>query len=596
LSHPTPASVYADRLAARRTTADALAVRLDLLSYARLAAFLVGILVAALSFGGELFSPWFTLVPVAVFFYFLARFEQTRGRKAWAERAAKFYAGGLDRLAGRPAGTGDGARFADPAHPYADDLDLFGPGSVFERLTVCRTRIGEDTLAEWLLAPAEPAEVRSRQEAVADLAPRLDLREALAVAGADAPAADSRPLVEWGGQPHEPIALWKWWAIEALGWANLLAWAGWLFVGTSAVPVLAAGLPTLVIAIPLGPWTRRVLGPLERAAERLALFEAVLSRFEREAFSAPRLKKLQAAMTADGRTASQQLRELRELVQWYNSRRNPFFMPVAILRVWDVRFAFKFEAWRARSGPAVERWLRAAGEAEALGSFAGFAYENPSDIFPSVDAGPARLVARAVAHPLLALDRSVRNDVSLGGDGPRVLIVSGSNMSGKSTLLRAVGVNVVLALAGGVVRASGFALTPFSVGATMRVQDSLQAGRSRFFAEVTKVRLLLDLATRPSAPPLLFLLDELFAGTNSADRVAGAGGVIRALVAAGAVGFVTTHDLSLTAVTDTIPGAVNVHFRDDVAAGELHFDYTMRPGVVPHGNGLALMRAVGLKV
>jgi DNA mismatch repair ATPase MutS len=262
-----------------------------------------------------------------------------------------------------------------------------------------------------------------------------------------------------------------------------------------------------------------------------------------------------------------------------------------------VRFAFKLEVWRARSGPTVGRWLRAVGEAEALSSLAGYKYENPADIFPTVEAGPVRLAAVGVAHPLLPADRAVRNDVMLGGEGgPQVLIVSGSNMSGKSTLLRAVGVNAVLALAGGVVRATSFALTPLAIGATMRVQDSLQAGRSRFFAEVTKVRLLIDIATRENGPPLLFLLDELFAGTNSADRVAGAEGVVRALLAAGAIGFVTTHDLSLTAVTDTIPGAVNVHFCDGFAGGELHFDYTMRPGVVPHGNGLALMRAVGLKV
>jgi DNA mismatch repair ATPase MutS len=206
------------------------------------------------------------------------------------------------------------------------------------------------------------------------------------------------------------------------------------------------------------------------------------------------------------------------------------------------------------------------------------------------------LDAEGVSHPLLSPEVAVRNDVRLGEGAPRVLIVSGSNMSGKSTLLRAVGTNAVLALAGGTVRAKRFALAPVSLGATMRVQDSLQAGKSRFFAEVTKVRLLLDIASRPGAPPLLFLLDELFAGTNSADRVAGAEGVVRALLSAGAIGFVTTHDLSLTAVTDQIPGAANVHFCDGFAGGEPHFDYTMRPGVVPHGNGLALMRAVGLKV
>jgi hypothetical protein len=526
----------------------------------------------------------------------VVKFEGTRGRKLWAERAAKFYAGGLDRLAGKPAGNGDGSRFADDAHPYSADLDLFGPGSVFERLTACRTRAGEDTLAAWLLAPAQPAEVKSRQEAVADLTPRLDLREAVAVAGADAPAADYHPLAEWGTAPREPVAAWKRGAVEILGWGNVLAWLGWFFAGTTSLPVIALGLPSLVIALPLLGWAWQVLAPLEHTLGNLSLFESLLGRLEYERFNAVRLKELQAAMIAEGVSASKQIRELREILHWYNSRRNPLFMPVAVLRMWDIRFAFKLEAWRARSGPAVANWLRAVGEVEALSSLAGYAYENPTDVFPVVESGAAHLTAVGVAHPLLPLDQGVRNDVSLGGDGPRVLIVSGSNMSGKSTLLRAVGVNAVLALAGGVVRATSFTLTPVSLGATMRVQDSLQAGKSRFFAEVTKVRLLLDIAAREGGPPLLFLLDELFAGTNSADRVAGAEGVVRALVSLGAIGFVTTHDLSLTAVTDTIPGAVNVHFRDDIADGELHFDYTMRPGVVPHGNGLALMRAVGLKV
>lgn len=585
-----------------------LATRLDTLSYCRLGAFLVGLVVAALGFAAQIISPWFTLVPVAVFFYFVARFEATRGQKLWAERAAKFYAGGLDRLEGRPGGAGDGARFADDAHPYSADLDLFGPGSVFERVTACRTRAGEDTLAAWLLAPADPAEVKARQEAVADLTPRLDLREAIAVAGADAPAADYHPLAKWGSAPIEaaawgvmggiPPAQWKRWAVEILGWGNVLAWTGWFFVpGVNSLPVIGFGVASLAVALPLLPWARRVLKPLERAAESLSLFESLLARFEREPFVAPRLKELQAALIADGLPGAKQIRDLRELLQWYNSRRNPFFFPVAVLRMWDLRFAFKLEAWRARSGAAVSRWLRAVGEAEALSSLAGHAYENPTDVFPTVETGSVRMVAVGVAHPLLPTNRAIRNDVSLGGEsGPRVLMVSGSNMSGKSTLLRAVGVNAVLALAGGVVRATSFTLTPLMIGATMRVQDSLQAGKSRFFAEVTKVRLLLDLASRAGGPPLLFLLDELFSGTNSADRVAGAEGVVRTLVAAGAIGFVTTHDLSLTAVTETIPGAVNVHFRDDITDNELHFDYTMRPGVVPHGNGLALMRVVGLKV
>ncbi len=416
------------------------------------------------------------------------------------------------------------------------------------------------------------------------------------MAGAAVPAVDYQPLADWGSSPPESIDSWKRWAIEILGWANVAAWVGWLFLGTSALPVLVFGVASIAVAAPLVPWSRRVLAPLERAERDLSLLESVLARLEREEFTAPRLRSLQAAMTVDGRRASVQIAELRYVLHWFNSRRNPLFLPVAILRMWDVRYAFKLEGWRVRSGPAVERWLRAVGEVEALSSLAGHAYDNPADVYPSVEPGPVRVEAVAVGHPLLAREKCVLNDLTLGGEsGSRVLMVSGSNMSGKSTLLRAVGVNVVLALAGGVVRAASLFLTPVALGATMRVQDSLQAGRSRFFAEVTKVRQLLDIASS-GGPPLVFLLDELFSGTNSADRVAGAEGVIRALVESGAVGFVTTHDLSLTAVTERLPGAVNVHFRDDFTTGELHFDYTMRPGVVEHGNGLAHMRAVGLKV
>ncbi|HEV3437278.1 MAG TPA: hypothetical protein VG122_07960 [Gemmata sp.] len=595
---PTPANIYTDRLSARRVTVAQLTVRLERLSYTRLGTFLLGLLIAGVGFGTNLISPWFTFIPVVGFLVLVGKFEMTRGRVRWMERSAAFYANGLDRLTGKPSKGDNGSRFADDTHPYAADLDLFGPGSLFERVTACRTRVGEDTLAAWLKAPAAPSEVKARQEAVVDLKPRLDLREAAAVAGIDAPAADYHPLADWGTAAAETIPGWKWWAIEILGWGNVLAWIGWFIgIGTHSFPVLAFGLPSLVIAIPLISWARRVLGPLEKVERDLSLLEAVLARLEHERFVSARLKELQVAMTAGGHTASAQIKELRKLLGWYNARRNAFFLPVAVLRMWDVRFAFMLEAWRARSGPAVGRWLRAMGEAEALSSLAGYAYENPEDGFPVVEAGPIRLAAVGIGHPLIPAGRCVRNDVTFDGQaGPRVLLVSGSNMSGKSTLLRAVGVNTVLALAGGVVRATSFTLTPVTLGATMRVQDSLQAGLSRFFAEVTKVRALLELATNKNIPPVLFLLDELFSGTNSADRVAGAEGVVRALLAAGAVGFVTTHDLSLAAITDRLPGAVTVHFCDGFAGGELHFDYTMRPGIVPHGNGLALMRAVGLQV
>lgn len=609
--HPSPAAVYAERLAARQAAAAVLRGQLDRLSYGRLAAFLAAVITAGLSLAAQLFSPFWIAVPVAVFLLLVAKFEVARGRLAWTERAARFYRGGLARLGGQPEAGGNGSRFADENHPYAADLDLFGPGSVFERLNCCRTRVGEDTLAAWLRAPADPTDVAARQAAVADLTPRLDLRESLACAGGSPNGTDYAQLAAWGAAPFEPIPAWKRWTVEVLGWANVLALIGWLFIGTTSIPVAVFALLSAAIAVPLGAWARQALAPVEQAEAELSLLEAVLVRLEREQVSAPRLRDLQAAMRADGLLASAQTAELRGLVTGLNARKNAFFFPIALLRMWSMRYAFKFEAWRKRSGAVLHAWLRAVGEAEALSSLAGYAYENPTDVFativdPSSQApcpvreretcGSPFLHAVALGHPLMPPGACVPNNVTLGGEtGPRVLIISGSNMSGKSTLLRSVGVNVVLALAGGVVRAKELTLTPLALGATMRVQDSLQAGRSRFFAEVTKVRHLLDLATA-NTPPLLFLLDELFSGTNSADRVAGAEGVIRTLLKAGAVGLVTTHDLALTAVTDQLPGSMNVHFCDGFAGGELRFDYTMRPGVVPHGNGLALMRAVGLQV
>ncbi|HSQ58741.1 MAG TPA: hypothetical protein VLM40_23670, partial [Gemmata sp.] len=215
-------TIYTARRDARRATAASLTERLDRLSYGRLAAFLLAAGLAGVGFGTDWLSPWFAVAPLLAFFYLVARFEMTRGRRGWAERAAAYYSAGLDRLEGKPAGPDDGARFANHDHPYSDDLDLFGPNSIFQRLSACRTRVGEDTLASWLLTPATPTEVQERQLAVADLKPRLDLREAVAVAGASTPAADYAQLVAWGKQSSVLIPRWKVWAVELLGWLNVV--------------------------------------------------------------------------------------------------------------------------------------------------------------------------------------------------------------------------------------------------------------------------------------------------------------------------------------------------------------------------------------
>ncbi|HEX8202246.1 MAG TPA: DNA mismatch repair protein MutS, partial [Isosphaeraceae bacterium] len=329
-------------------------------------------------------------------------------------------------------------------------------------------------------------------------------------------------------------------------------------------------------------------------AHDLTLLAELLGRLEREPVAAPRLRRIWQALDVAGHPPSRQIAHLARLLHLLDARRNQLFAPVGVVLLWTEHLALAIERWRATSGPAIAGWLAAVGEVEALGALAAYAYENPGDCLPELVEGAPLFDAEGFGHPLLPLDRCVRNDLRLG-DGLRVLLVSGSNMSGKSTLLRSVGVNVVLALAGAPVRARRLRLSPLAIGATLRIQDSLQAGKSRFYAEITRVRQLVDLAG--GSPPLLFLLDELFAGTNSHDRRQGAEAVVRRLIDRGAIGLVTTHDLALAEIVDGLaPRAANVHFEDHLEDGVMTFDYRMRPGVVRHSNALALMRAVGLEV
>lgn len=581
------------------------------LGWARLAAVVAFAVLLWLVLGATRLHAAWLLLPGAAFLGLVVAHERTYRARARARRAAAFHEAGLERLEGRFAGRGAaGERFADPAHPYAADLDLFGQGSLFELLCAARTRPGEERLAAWLQAGASAGVVRARQRAVAELTPRLLLREDLAVLGDEVAAGvDAARVAAWASSPPL-LPAWTLPATAGLLAALAAALAAWAAELTGPLPfaavLLAEGALLRVLRDPLA----RVAGGVDRPARELQVLALVLSRLEREPFQEPRLLALQATLTGapgqpGGATgpaadpASRRIAALVRLVERLAWAQNQFFAPIGFLLLWRPWQALAVERWRRRAGPAVAAWLDAVAELEALSSLAGHAFEHPSDPFPELldpaPGAPPVLEGEGLAHPLLR--QAVPNDLALGGAGPRALLVSGSNMSGKSTWLRTVGVNVVLAQAGAPVRARRLRLTPLSPGATLRIQDSLQAGRSRFYAEITRLKQLADLAAGPV--PLLFLLDEILHGTNSHDRRLGAEAVLTELLARGAIGLVTTHDLALTALGEgaaAVPAIQNAHFEDQVADGELHFDYRLRPGVVTHSNALALMRAVGLPV
>jgi hypothetical protein len=594
VSDPTasPSETYRQRFKDRRAQAVRLVRRDAWLSNSRLVVFLIGAIAAWGILVSEEWSGAWLPLPLIAYLALVFAHDLSRRASRKAQRAADFYARGLARLENRFAGTGrNDKQFAAPEHPYAGHLDLFGHGSVFELLSTAQTAAGEETLARWLLAPASPEEIRARNGAVRELRPRLQLREDLATLGPEVrEGLHPATLVAWGEAPTRLAAAWLRAVAATLAALTLVALVGWLWVDTGPAPLMICVLLEAIFALAFRRQVRQVIAQVEHPTHDLILLSELLARLEQERFESERARQLRSAFDTNGVPPSVRIKRLRRTIELLDSRRNQLFAPVAPFLLWGTQCALAIEAWRARCGPALGRWLSAVGELEALLDLAGYAYENPADPFPELMEGEPRFEAEGIGHPLLPEGTCVRNDLALGPQR-RLLLVTGSNMSGKSTLLRSVGVNVVLAQAGAPVRARSLRMSPLALGASVQIVDSLREGRSRFYAEITNLRRVVSLTEAPT--PVLFVLH----GTNSHDRRAGASAVVRGLVDRGAIGLVTTHDLALARIAeDLAPRAANVHFEDHLKGDKLLFDYKLRPGVVERSNALELMRAVGLEV
>jgi hypothetical protein len=512
-----------------------------------------------------------------------------------------FYQRGIARLDGKWPGSGEtGERFLDPLHPYARDLDLFGPAGLFELLCTARTRAGESTLAQWLLAPAPIEEIRLRQTAVAELTPLLDLRQHLFTLGEDVRlGVHPEALSTWGESSARFISrsTRRFAILLALLWlASLAAWAV-LGLGSLAVTM---SLINLGFSYRLQSRLNQAIEAVERAAPDMQLLSEVLHFTESQPFTAPKLTQLQAALQRDGIPPSVAIARLSRIVQSLESRRNLIARALDLFLLRSTHLVYTAEQWQHEFGPAIRPWLNAVGELEALAALSNYAFENPADTYPELTSGTGPLFeATAFAHPLLPAT-AIRNDLHMGRD-LQLIIVSGPNMAGKSTFMRAIGVNVVLAQCGAPVRARHLFLSPLAVAASICVLDSLQGGVSRFYAEINRLKLISDLTQQPT--PVLFLLDELLSGTNSHDRLIGTRFIVQSLVQQGAIGIVTTHDLALTKIPEAIgPQAINCHFADHIEedaadqTSRLKFDYKLHPGIVQTSNALELMRSIGLKV
>lgn len=565
------------------------------LSLTRLGLFVVGVGLAAMSLTANEVAVWWCLIPFGIFAAAIVWHERVLRQLDRCRRGIAYHDVNIDRLENRWQDAQPiGERYVDERHPYEFDLDLFGKGSLFQLLCRARTRLGEDTLADWLRAAASPSAIDFRQRAINELRGRVDLREELALLPAEVhDSIDQSLLQDWASRTPRLLSRKLLVTAGLLGGAALITGLGWWLFDWPVAYFASVVAAELVLHFALRGMLQQVAHDIDRAEAGMAILSQVLNVLEAERFQTPFLTALRSQLDTQRHPPSWQIRRLHRLDAWLDSSlHNQFFAPFAFVLCLPIWLSHAIERWRANIGPRIAQWLDAVGQFEAISSLAGYAFEHPADPFPEIVGPEAVLDAVGLGHPLIPADRCVRNDVRCGKQ-PQLVMVSGSNMSGKSTLLRTIGCNVVLAFAGAPVRATKLKLSPFVLATSIRVHDSLLEGASLFFAVISRLKGIVE--RTGGQTPLLFLIDEILPGTNSHDRRVGAEAIIRQLLHRGAVGLVTTHDLALTDIVDKLGHiAMNVHFEDRLEEGRMTFDYQLRPGVVRRSNALELMRLIGL--
>jgi hypothetical protein len=542
-----------------------------------------------------------------VFGYLAFQHQRVRRRLRYVEALVGINRRGLERATGQWAAFADtGAEFRDDGHPYATDLDLFGQASLFQWVSSATTPLGRETLARVLTdSPKDRSEILARQEAVTELARKLTWRQRFEAEGllASERLEPTEPLLQWatesyGAYLHPFVKL----GVRVLPVLTILVVALYFFQQAIPwqVPLLFVLLHSLLMRVN-GKERGRVLSLVYRYDARLGTYSRILELFEGQKFNAPWLVARQGRLRdGAGRSAYEQVHKLSKIAERISNRENAMFLILNILLLWDYQCMIALGEWKAESGKRLRAWLDVLAETEALSSLANIRFEHADWAMPAlteetgqVAGGPGAFAARKLGHPLITRSR-VANDFALQAPS-QISVLTGSNMSGKSTFLRTIGINLVLAYAGAPVCAEQFRCSLMNLWTSMRTTDNLEQSISSFYAEILRIKQIVEAAS--TAKPVCFLLDEVFKGTNSYDRHQGAKALIAQLQRAGAVGLVSTHDLELGDLEDDSDGRIkNYHFREYYQDGEIRFDYILRRGISTTRNALYLIRMMGIEV
>ena len=573
-----------------------------MLNHLRLATFLIGIGAAIFVYSGMqsyIFAASVFAVFAAIFIYLVVRHERLKDQKKFATSLRDINISSLKRLRGQwNTFSDDGKDFRDDNHSYSSDLDIFGKSSLFQWINTAVTFTGRHKLKDLLSGEIESStDILERQEAVEELATLMTWRQRFLADGlmASGKMRDPRELIAWAREANEVFR--KPWVI--LVFRAFPAITSILIVTAFVLNIVPTYLPVVALVIQFGMISFRVeargrmFSIAESYSDDLRIYYKMLKHIEQQSFSSPYINMIKDSIrNVKGLEVFGQLDRLSKVIDSISQRRNLFSIIFNTLVLWDFQNIIALEHWKQKAGD-VEAWFEALGQIEALASLAVIRFDNPGWVVPTIsEEGSAVLQAKDLGHPLLTGGRS-HNDLTVD-EKTRVLLITGSNMSGKSTLLRTAGVNLVLAYAGAPVCASSFRASVMSVYSSMRVGDNLGENISSFYAELLRIKTIVGQAT--SGERVFFLLDEIFKGTNSLDRHTGARVLINKLSRTNSIGLVSTHDLELCDIEEENDLVANYHFQEYYKDGKIHFDYILRPGPSTTRNALYLMQLAGIDV
>ena len=607
--------IYKNKVRQLDSTILHLSQSLNQLSTFRLVAFVVSIVLIIFLANERLLAPLFFVIPICLvsFGLLINRYNRLFREKQHAVFLKEINETELLRLENRLEKLPGGQSFVSRDHAYASDFDVFGSHSLFQLINRTTTESGRQLLAEWFSEPALKSVIMERQGAIKEIAPKFDWRQDLQAAGMryENSKSDYNKLLDWIEKPAELLGR------ESKNWLTSVVMA---ILSTASVGYFVYGLIyflevfSIKFAVPLvitlivnsrilkrvNSVTEAIIDNTQRNVQVLDGYHTLISQIEKEKFDSEYLKRIQSTFNANGYSAATEINHLRKILELFQNRgtkksigKNDFYTIFNHLWLLDIHGILRTEKWKAKNSGSLRYWASAVSEFEVLSSLAGFAFSNPSYSFPEIKDDPYIIDFTQIGHPLIAVEKRICNDFNLSGRG-EIAMITGSNMAGKSTFLRTVGLNLVLALMGAPCCASAARVSHMKIFTSMRTQDNLEEGISSFYAELKRIEQLLKLIE--SGESIFFLLDEMFKGTNSQDRYKGGASLIKQLSELNAFGIISTHDLELANLTANNLAVENFSFNSEITDDEIRFNYTLTKGICTDFNASELMKRSGIKI